>query len=196
MARTPSTMVPLGTPAPDFHLPECSDGSLVARDDFAAAPALLVMFMCNHCPFVVHVREPLIRLVSAWQARGVAVVGIASNDLATHPQDGPGPMAALKRQTGMTFPYLFDEDQKVALSYHAACTPDFFLYDAERRLVYRGQLDGARPGNGIAVTGADLGAAIDRVLAGEAPLAEQRASLGCNIKWRPENLAGGMPAYP
>jgi peroxiredoxin len=180
-------MVPLGTKAPPFALPDVrTPAHPIVRDtDFAGAPALLVMFICNHCPFVVHIREPLARLVEGWQARGVAVVGISSNDLDRYPQDGPGPMAQIAAEARFSFPYLFDADQSVATAYQAACTPDFFLFDAERRLVYRGQLDGARPGNGVEVDGADLGRAIDAVLAGEPPVAEQRPSLGCNIKWSP-----------
>ena len=195
MARTPSTMIPLGTPAPDFRLPD-TDGRWVARDDFDAAPALLVMFICNHCPYVVHVRDRLSELVRGWQARGVAVVGIASNDAATYPQDGPEAMAEAKARFALPYPYLFDATQGVALAYHAACTPDFFLFDRDRHLVYRGQLDGSRPGNGAPITGEDLGAAIDAVLTGAPAAPEQRPSMGCNIKWRESNLAGGMPAYP
>jgi peroxiredoxin len=195
MARTPSTMLALGTPAPDFRLPD-TDGKTVARDDFKDAPALLVMFICNHCPFVIHVRDPLSRLVRGWQARGVAVVGIASNDERSHPQDGPAAMAEAKRRFELPYPYLFDATQEVALAYHAACTPDFFLFDGHHELVYRGQLDASRPSNGIPVTGEDLGAAIDAVLAGEPAASEQIPSIGCNIKWRPEKLVDGMPAYP
>lgn len=194
MARTPSTMIPLGTPAPDFALPD-TDGRTVRRDDFVGAPALLVMFTCNHCPFVVHVRDPLSELVRNWTARGVAVVAINSNDAATYPQDGPAAMAEAKVRYALPYPYLFDASQRTALAYHAACTPDFFLYDKAFRLVYRGQLDASRPGNGVPVSGSDLGRAIDAVLAGDAPLDEQRPSMGCNIKWRDESLAGNVPAY-
>ncbi len=194
MAKTPSNMVPLGTPAPDFSLPDArafalgstlSDLPRVSLSDLAGAPALLVMFISNHCPFVVHIREPLSRLVRAWQERGVAVVGIGSNDLARYPQDGPEAIAALSQQLDFSFPYLVDADQRVATAWQAACTPDFFLYDAARRLVYRGQLDGSRPGNDLPVTGEDLGRAIEAVLKGAPPLAEQKPSIGCNIKWRP-----------
>lgn len=194
MARTPSTMIPLGTPAPDFRLPD-TDGRLVARDDFKGGPALLVMFVCNHCPFVVHVRDALSQLVREWSARGVAVVAISSNDEARYPQDGPVAMADAKQRHDLPYPYLFDATQAVALAYHAACTPDFFLYDKDFRLAYRGQLDASRPGNELPISGADLGRAIDDVLAGRAVTAEQRPSMGCNIKWREENLAGNMPAY-
>lgn len=194
MARTPSTMLPLGTPAPDFRLPD-TDGALVARDDFSEAPALLVMFVCNHCPFVVHIRDELSRLVRQWQARGVAVVGINSNDERTYPQDGPAAMAEAKRRFELPYPYLFDGTQEVALAYHAACTPDFFLFDGDRNLVYRGQLDASRPSNGVPITGDDLGRAIDAVLGGVPVEGEQLPSIGCNIKWREDNLRDGMPSY-
>jgi peroxiredoxin len=187
VARTPSNMVPLGSPAPDFRLPDVTrEGAPeVALHDFDGAPALLVMFICNHCPFVVHIREPLARLVAEWQRHGVAVVGIASNDVERYPQDGPEPMAALAAEAGFTFPYLLDADQTVATAYQAACTPDFFLYDGARRLAYRGQLDASRPGNGVPVTGSDLEAAIDAVLGGRPAPEPQLPSLGCNIKWIP-----------
>ena len=190
MARTPSTMLPLGTAAPDFKLMNV-DGREGALSDFAGKPALLVMFMCNHCPFVVHVADELARLGSEYMGRGVAVVGINSNDTATHPADSPERMVAEAEERGYAFPYLFDETQAVAKAYRAACTPDFFLFDQDRKLVYRGQLDDSRPGNGVPVTGKDLRAALDAVLAGAAPVSEQRASLGCNIKWK----AGNEPEY-
>lgn len=190
MARTPSTMLPLGTAAPDFKLMNV-DGREVALADFAGKPALLVMFMCNHCPFVVHVADELARLGSEYMGRGVAVVGINSNDTATHPADSPERMVAEAEERGYAFPYLFDETQAVAKAYRAACTPDFFLFDQDRKLVYRGQLDDSRPGNGVPVTGKDLRAALDAVIAGAAPASEQRASLGCNIKWK----AGNEPEY-
>ena len=190
MARTPSTMLPLGTAAPDFKLMNV-DGREVALADFAGKPALLVMFMCNHCPFVVHVADELARLGSEYIGRGVAVVGINSNDTATHPADSPERMVAEAEERGYAFPYLFDETQAVAKAYRAACTPDFFLFDQDRKLVYRGQLDDSRPGNGVPVTGKDLRAALDATLAGAAPVSEQRASLGCNIKWK----AGNEPEY-
>lgn len=190
MARTPSTMLPLGTPAPDFKLMNV-DGREVELADFASKPALLVMFMCNHCPFVVHVADQLAQLASEYMARGVAVVGINSNDTATHPADSPERMVAEAEERGYAFPYLFDETQAVAKAYRAACTPDFFLFDQDRKLVYRGQLDDSRPGNGVPVTGKDLRAALDAVLAGKKPVEEQRASLGCNIKWK----AGNEPEY-
>jgi peroxiredoxin len=190
MVRTPSTMLPLGTQAPDFKLMNV-DGREVELADFAGKPALLVMFMCNHCPFVIHVAEELARLTSEYMARGVAVVGINSNDTAAHPADSPERMVAEAEERGYPFPYLFDETQEVAHAYRAACTPDFFLFDQDRKLVYRGQLDDSRPGNGVPVTGKDLRAALDAVLAGKKPAEEQRASLGCNIKWK----AGNEPDY-
>lgn len=189
MVATPSTMMPLGTEAPDFRLPDTT-GRTVARDDFADAPALLVAFICNHCPFVRHIRAELARFGREFQERGLAVVAISSNDIEAFPDDGPEGMAEEARTAGYTFPYLFDESQEVAKAYHAACTPDFFLFDADRRLAYRGQLDGARPGNGVPVTGADLRAAADAVLAGQPAPTEQTPSLGCNIKWKPGNAPG------
>ena len=194
MARTPSTMLELGTPAPGFSLPDC-DGRVHALADFAASPALLVAFICSHCPFVKHLRSEFAALAREYQPRGLAVVAINSNDVETHPQDGPDGMRAEAVQAGYVFPYLLDASQSVAKAYRAACTPDFFLFDARRRLVYRGQFDDSRPGNGRPVTGADLRAAIDATLAGRAPAAGQLPSLGCNIKWRkgsePDYYAGG-----
>lgn len=189
MAATPSTMLALGTQAPDFRLADAS-GRLYSRDDFASCPALLVMFICNHCPYVRHVAEEIVRVGSEYQARGVGIVAISSNDIAQHPEDGPGPMAEFAVATGLTVPYLYDETQTVAREYCAACTPDFFLFDAARRLVYRGQLDGARPGNDVPVTGRDLRAALDAVLAGQSVPEPQLPSLGCNIKWKPGNEPG------
>jgi peroxiredoxin len=190
MVMTPSTMLPLGTAAPDFSLPS-TDGKTIALSDFDGAPALLVMFICNHCPFVKHIRSELARLGGDYQAKGVAVVGISSNDAAAYPDDSPEKMKAEAASAGYAFPYLFDESQSVAKAYQAACTPDFFLFDGSRKLVYRGQLDDSRPDNGIPVTGNDLRAALDAVLAGTAVSAEQKQSVGCNIKWRP----GNEPAY-
>ena len=191
MARTPSTMLPLGTPAPDFRLTDAVDGKTVSHADFRGAKALLVMFICNHCPFVKHVAAGLTQLAKEYQAQGVAVVGINSNDVAAHPDDAPEKMAEEAKRRGYTFPYLFDETQAVAKAYRAACTPDFFLFDESKRLVYRGQLDSSRPDSGAAVTGADLRAALDAVLAGKAPAEDQKPSIGCNIKWK----AGNEPDY-
>ena len=194
MARTPSTMLTLGTPAPDFSLPDF-DGHVHALTDFAAAPALLVAFICEHCPFVRHLRAGFAALARDYAPRGLAVVAINSNDVEAYPQDGPDAMRAEAAALGYVFPYLLDATQDVAKAYCAACTPDFFLFDGQRRLVYRGQFDDSRPGNGRPVTGADLRAAVGAVLGGRAPIAEQSPSLGCNIKWRkgnePDYHAGG-----
>ena len=190
MALTPSTMLDLGSPAPDFRLPD-TDGRLVTLDGLAAAPALLVMFLCNHCPYVKHVRAGIAALAGEYQAKGVAVVGISANDAAAYPDDAPEAMAREKAAAGYTFPYLYDESQEVAKAYRAACTPDFYLFDGTRRLVYRGQLDGSRPGNDQPVTGADLRAALDALLEGRLVSDAQRPSLGCNIKWKP----GNSPSY-
>lgn len=186
MARTPSTMLALGTRAPDFSLPD-HDGKRHALQDFVAAPALLVAFICSHCPFVRHVRAEFAAFARDYRARGLAVVAINSNDLEAYPQDGPDAMRAEAAELGYEFPYMVDATQEVAKAYRAACTPDFFLFDAQRRLVYRGQFDDSRPGNGRPVTGADLRAAVDQTLAGRAPGPDQLPSLGCNIKWRPGN---------
>jgi peroxiredoxin len=186
MAATLSTMLALGTSAPDFQLPDL-EGRLVARDDFAAHPALLVMFICKHCPYVKHVVSQISSLGGEYQERGVAVVAISSNDATQYPDDGPAGMAAVAAAHGFAFPYLYDESQAVARAYQAACTPDFFLFDAARRLVYRGQLDGARPANDIPVDGRDLRAALEAVLSGRPVPEPQLASLGCNIKWKPGN---------
>ncbi len=186
MVRTASTMLPLGTEAPDFALPDTT-GKRVSLADLSDAPALLVIFMCNHCPYVKHVAEELADLAREYQQRGVAVVGINSNDIESHPDDSPEKMAEEVRLRDYTFPYLFDQSQEVAKAYRAACTPDFYVFDAQRRLVYRGQMDDSRPGNGAPVTGRDLRAALDAVLQGEPVPENQRPSLGCNIKWRPGN---------
>lgn len=197
MARTPSTMLPLGTRAPDFRLPDFGVDSPreVALADFDQ-PGLLVMFLSNHCPFVIHIRERLAELVKGWQARGIGAVAIMSNDVIRYPADHPAEMHNDAKRLGYGFPYLYDEDQATALAYHAACTPDFFLFDGERRLVYRGQLDKSRPGNGIPVTGEDLERAIAALLSGQPPLADQHPSLGCNIKWFEHNLLDHAPNYP
>lgn len=187
MVKTPSTMMPLGTRAPDFFLPEPATGKKVSRADFEDAPGLLVMFLSNHCPFVKHVADGLADFAREYQEKGLAVVGICSNNVETHPDDSPEKMAEEVEHRGYTFPYLFDESQEVAKAYGAACTPDFFLFDADGELVYRGQFDGSRPGNGVAVTGEDLRHAADAVLAGERPSEDQTPSVGCNIKWKPGN---------
>lgn len=186
MARTPSTMLPLGTKAPDFSLVNV-DGRTVSLGDFASAPALLVMFICNHCPFVKHLASALATFGDEYMQKKVAVVGISSNDVSSYPADSPEQMVHEAEEQGYSFPYLYDETQEVAKAYRAACTPDFFLFDRDRRLVYRGQFDSSRPDNGMPVTGADLRAAVDAVLAGKKPSDQQKPSIGCNIKWRPGN---------
>ncbi|MDO8276288.1 MAG: thioredoxin family protein [Serpentinimonas sp.] len=184
MARTPSTMRALGSAAPDFDLTEPLTGRRVRLADFSGQP-LLLLFTCNHCPFVLHILDELVRVLNRYQAKGLAVLAINANDAARYPDDAPDKMAQMAQHKGFAFPYLHDESQAVAQAYQAACTPDFFLYDAAHRLVYRGQFDDARPGNGVPVTGQDLRAAIEAVLTGRAPVVEQRPSLGCNIKWKP-----------
>ncbi len=179
-------MLPLGTPAPDFRLPDTS-GKIVSLADFQDAPVLLVIFMCNHCPYVKHVRHELAELAAAYQARRVAVVGVNSNDAADYPEDSPARMADEVKHIGYSFPYLYDETQAVAKAYRAACTPDLYLFDTARRLVYRGQFDDSRPGNGIPVTGKDLREALDAMLAGQPVSPNQKPSIGCNIKWKPGN---------
>jgi len=190
MARTPSTMLPLGTSAPDFRLPDF-DGRMHGLGDFRDSPALLVAFVCNHCPFVRHLRGEFAAFTREFAPRGLAVVAINSNDVASYPQDGPDAMRQEAAELGYVFPYLLDGSQAVAKAYRAACTPDFFLFDVGRRLVYRGQFDDSRPGNGRPVTGADLRAAVEATLTGGTPSPEQFPSLGCNIKWR----KGAEPDY-
>jgi peroxiredoxin len=185
-----SSMLPLGTPAPDFSLPDVTTGKIVSLADFASADALLVIFLCTHCPYVVHVRPELALIASDYAGRGLAMVGITANDVAQYPDDAPEPTAAMAREAGLKFPILYDETQEVARAYSAACTPDFFLFDAQRRLVYRGQLDASRPSRGPdrpgagTLNGADVRAAIDAVLKGDPVNPEQRPSIGCGIKWK------------
>ncbi|MEF8788370.1 MAG: thioredoxin family protein [Planctomycetota bacterium] len=190
MVETPSTMLPLGTKAPHFSLPD-PDGNYVSLEDFEDNPALLVVFMCNHCPYVKHVREELVRLAREYQQKGVAVVGINANDFDEYPEDRPEKMKEYAEQYDYPFPYLYDDSQEVAKAYHAACTPDFFVFDADRKLFYRGQMDDSRPGNDEPVTGQDLREALDRVLEGREPPEEQKPSMGCNIKWK----SGREPEY-
>lgn len=192
MVRTNSTMLPLGTKAPDFSLVSV-DGASYSLKDFENAPALLVIFMCNHCPYVIHVADYLARLAQEYQARGVAVVGISSNDVSKYPQDSPEQMVHEAEARGYTFPYLYDETQEVAVAYRAACTPDFYVFDGEQKLAYRGQLDDSRPRTDDVkpLTGNDLRAALDAVLAGEPVSDNQVPSLGCNIKW----MEGKEPDY-
>jgi peroxiredoxin len=190
MVKTASTMLPLGTIAPRFSLPNI-DKRTVSSEDLKKANGMVVIFMCNHCPFVKHLRAGLAEFGRDYQAKGVAVVGISSNDVASHPEDNPEKMMEEHRSAGYTFPYLYDGTQKVAVSYKAACTPDFYVFDRNHALVYRGQFDSSRPGNGIPVTGSDLRLAVDTMLEGKGPLLEQRPSIGCNIKWSP----GYEPSY-
>ena len=184
MALTESTMLELGTPAPDFALTDVVSGKTVHRDDFRGKDALLVMFICAHCPYVRHIEKTLGALGKDYLNKPLAIVAISSNDATTHPADGPEGLRAQAQAQGFVFPYLYDESQAVAHAYAAACTPDFFLFDRDFRLVYRGQYDAGRSNSGIPVSGQDLRAAIDTVLAGEPVPAEQRPSIGCNIKWR------------
>lgn len=189
MAQTPSTMLPLGTSAPDFELMDAA-GRTWRRSEFAGKP-MLVMFLSNHCPFVKHLQHRLAEVTSALIDRGVGVIGIMSNDYEAYPDDAPPKMAEEAERLGYRFPYVLDGTQDVAKAYQAACTPDFFLFDATHRLVYRGQFDDSRPSLDVPVTGADLLAAVDAVLAGETPDEKQAPSVGCNIKWRP----GNAPEY-
>ncbi|MFZ5469727.1 MAG: thioredoxin family protein [Myxococcota bacterium] len=191
MALTPSTMLELGTVAPTFRLINAVDGQPVALDDVAGPRGLLVMFICNHCPYVVHIRQELIRVAHQALDRGIGVVAINANSQESHPQDGPPQMKELARTEGWRFPFLFDDTQEVAKAYRAACTPDLFLFDKDRRLYYRGQFDGSRPGNQVPVTGGDLSAAMEQMLAARPAPSKQRPSMGCNIKWKP----GSAPAY-
>jgi peroxiredoxin len=186
MVLTTSTMLPLGLSAPEFSLPD-THGKMVSRDDFKDAPAFLVVFMCNHCPYVKHIRKGLIDLTNDYQPKGVAVVAINSNYAQNYPEDGPEEMAKEAEKYEYPFPYLFDADQETARAYGASCTPDFFLFDASRRLVYRGQMDDSRPGNNLPVTGKDLRIALDAVLESRPIIENQYPSFGCNIKWKPGN---------
>lgn len=186
MVMTASTMLALGTQAPDFCLPDTT-GRMVSRDDFKDSAGLLVMFMCNHCPYVKHVRTELARLGKDYQDKGIAIVGINSNDVETHPDDSPEMMVREIKEAGYTFAYLYDETQETAKTYRAACTPDFFLFDGDHKLVYRGQLDDSRPGNSIPVTGNDLRKPLDALLAGNPIPEDQTPSMGCNIKWKADN---------
>jgi len=190
MSATASTMLPLSTKASDFRLPD-TRGKMVSLSDFDDAEALVVVFMCNHCPFVKHVINDLVALAKEYQSRGAAFVAINSNDVATYPDDRPEMMTKFAKQKGFPFPYLYDETQEVAKAYHAACTPDFYVYDKDRQLIYRGQMDDSRPGNGVPVTGEDLRAALDAALEGEAAPGAQKPSMGCNIKWK----SGNAPDY-
>ena len=184
MVLTPSSMMPLGTIAPDFSLPDCVDGQNIDRDQIAGEQATLVMFICNHCPYVIHVQDQLASLALDYLPRGIGVVAISANDAQSYPQDGPAQMKVTVQRNGYVFPYLYDESQQVAKAYGAQCTPDFFIFDADWRCVYRGQLDDSRPGNDLPVDGADIRAALDALIDGQAVAAEQKPSVGCNIKWK------------
>jgi peroxiredoxin len=186
MVAVNSTMLPLGTKAPDFRLPDPS-GKLTSLADCKGAPALVVVFMCNHCPYVKHIRAGLAQLARDYLPRRVGMVGINSNDVANYPADSPAKMAEEVKSAGYIFPYLYDATQEVARAYRAACTPDIYLFDRDQRLVYRGQFDDSRPGNNVPVTGQDLRAALEAVLAGKPVSPNQKASIGCNIKWKPGN---------
>lgn len=191
MARRESRMLALGTPAPAFSLPDAVSGKTISLDSSRDAQALLVAFVCNHCPFVKHILDGFVAFAREYGPRGLAVVAISSNDIAAYPDDGPAEMAKLARAKGFTFPYLYDESQQVARSYQAICTPDFFLFDRERRLAYRGQFDSSRPNGRAAVTGTDMRAAADALLRGAHAPAEQQPSVGCSIKWK----AGNAPDW-
>ena len=191
MVMTPSNMMALGTQAPDFSLTNAVDGKTVNLGDFKGKKALLVMFICNHCPFVIHVRDQFGKIESEYMSKGLSIVAINSNDLKNHSNDGPEHMKNLATEMGWSFPFLFDDTQNVAKAYSAACTPDIFLFDEDRKLVYRGQLDGSRPDNDVPVTAEDLRAAIEALLEGRTISEDQKPSIGCNIKW----AAGNEPAY-
>jgi peroxiredoxin len=191
MARTESTMLGLGTPAPGFQLPDVVSGSTIQLSSFEGKKALLAIFLSRHCPYVQHVKTELARLGKDYAAQSIGIVAISPNFVDDYPDDAPARLAEMAAELGIAYPIFYDETQAAAKAYQAACTPDFFLFDENRRLVYRGQLDGSRPGNGVPVTGADLRAAIDAVLAGRPVNPVQKPSLGCNIKWRP----GAAPSY-
>ncbi len=184
MAYIESNMLPLGTKAPDFKLPDTVSGKEITLDDIKSDKATLVMFLCNHCPYVIHVNEEIVRIVNDYKSKGVGFVGISSNDVVNYPQDGPDKMKVHAEEVGYDFPYLYDETQEVAKAYDAACTPDFYIFDGEMKLVYRGRIDGSRPKNDIPLSGEDLRAALDAVMAGEAVTEKQYPSGGCNIKWK------------
>jgi peroxiredoxin len=186
MSLTPSTMLALGTEAPGFSLPT-PEGDMYSLKNQVIDKGLLVIFMCNHCPYVLHIRVRLVDRIRAYQEKGITVVAINSNDFSAYPDDSPEKMRQAAKEYAFSFPYLVDEQQETAQAYHAACTPDFFLFDRDKKLVYRGQFDGARPGNTVEITGADLSDAVDRLLLGKSISSEQRPSMGCNIKWKPGN---------
>jgi len=184
MARTPSTMVRLGTKAPDFTLPDTVSGKSLSLTNIEGETATMIMFICNHCPFVKHVNTELVRLADDYKNKGIGFVAISSNDVINHPDDAPGLMTQVAKRLKYPFPYLYDESQETAKAYDAACTPDFFIYDKDLQLVYRGQLDDSRPGNEIPVTGKDIRRALDCIINDQPVPQEQRPSIGCNIKWK------------
>lgn len=185
MARTPSNMLPLGTAAPEFRLPDTVSGETLSLEVIRGDKGTVIMFICNHCPFVKHVNAGIVELANRFSDKGIAFVAISSNDIENYPQDAPHLMKVTAQEEGYSFPYLYDESQDVARAYDAACTPDFYLFDDHLKLVYRGQMDDARPENGIPVTGKDLENAINAVLQGLAVEPNQKPSIGCNIKWKP-----------
>ncbi|MBJ6368301.1 thioredoxin family protein [Snuella sedimenti] len=185
MARTPSNMLPLGTIAPPFKLPDTVSGSLMSLESLKGKHGTVIMFICNHCPFVIHVNKELVAIANSYTKKGIRFIAISSNDVNHYPQDGPDKMKQHAIAEGYPFPYLYDESQEVAKAYDAACTPDLYVFDANLKLRYRGQLDASRPGNGIPVTGSDLRHALDCLLKGEANTRPQKPSIGCNIKWKP-----------
>jgi len=191
MAVTPSTMLSLGTEAPEFALPEVVTGKTVSLTDFANRKALLIMFICRHCPYVKHVQDELVKLGQDYAGKNIGIVAISANDAAAYPDDRPDSLKEMATSLCFMFPFCYDEAQETAKAYTAACTPDFFLFDKDRKLVYRGQLDDSRPGNDVPVTGQDLRAAIDAVLHDQRVNREQKPSMGCNIKWK----SGNEPAY-
>ena len=191
MALTPSTMLELGTSAPNFRLPDVVSNQTISLSDFQGKKALLVMFICRHCPFVKHVQSEIAKIGKDYTPKDVGIIAISSNNIETHPDDAPGKLKAMASELGFNFPYCYDATQGVAKSYTAACTPDFFLFNSEFKLVYRGQLDDSRPGNNKPLNGSDLRAALDAVLAGKTVSEKQQPSIGCNIKWKP----GNEPAY-
>lgn len=184
MALTPSNMLPLGTKAPDFSLIDTKDDTIKSLSELKGDTGTLVMFICNHCPFVIHVNEQLVQLANDYKSRGINCIAISSNDVVNYAQDGPEKMKQHAKDNNYPFPYLYDESQEIAKAYDAACTPDFFLFNSDLKLVYAGQLDSSRPGNGIPVTGSDLRAAMDALVNNEAIGDDQKPSMGCNIKWK------------
>jgi peroxiredoxin len=184
MAATPSQMLQLGTQLPAFSLPDAVTGKSVSARELLGAPGIVVAFICNHCPFVVHILDQLVEFGAWCQQAGIKMVAISSNDVSGYPQDGPGPMREMAQRKNFSFPYLYDETQDVARAFRAACTPDFYLFDGQGHLAYRGQFDASRPGNGVPVTGSDLRAAVTALLAGRSPAARQTPSVGCSLKWK------------